>query len=134
MDSRKLVLSQTAIVSVGQLILAGVMVGVFALVHHFDMTVVWGALGGTVLSIGNFFAMAIGAMIAADKAQADDVKGGKATVKVSMYGRWAVIAVLLVVLAKSGFCNVLALAIPFLFTRPILTLWNFFRKPGEKAA
>lgn len=133
MNSRKLILVETGIVAAGQAICTAAMIGVFALLHAFDRTVLLGGIVGALIAIGNFFAMALGAMIAADKAAKEDVKGGKATLKASMTGRLLAMAVLLIVFAKSGYCNVLALLIPMVFTRPILTLYEFFRKSGEKS-
>jgi hypothetical protein len=78
--------------------------------------------------------MGIGAMIAADKAMEDNVAGGNATVRMSYILRLAVLALVLFAFAKSGICNVFALVIPLVFTRPILTVTEFFRKPGEKKA
>ncbi len=132
MNSRKLVLVETGIVAVGQVICTGLMIGAFALLHHFDRTVLLGGIIGALVSIGNFFVMAMSAMIAADKAINQDVKGGKATIKSSMAGRLLAMAVILIVFAKSGYCNVLAMVIPLVFTRPILTVSEFFRKSGEK--
>lgn len=131
MNSRKLVLMETGIIAAGQAICTAAMIGAFALLHRFDMTVVWGGIVGALVAIGNFFAMAMGAMIAADKAAKEDVKGGKATLKASMTGRLLAMAVILIIFAKSGYCNVIALLIPMVFTRPILTVWEFFRKSGE---
>ena len=34
-------------------------------------------------------------------------------------------------IAKSGFCNPIALVVPLIFTRPILTVGEFFRKSGD---
>lgn len=131
MNSRKLVLTRTGIVAAGQAICTAAMMGIFALLHQFDTTVLVGGIAGALVAIGNFFAMAMGAMIAADKAEKEDVKGGKATIKASMSGRLVVMAVLLVAFAKSGYCHLIALLVPLLFTRPILTIYEFFRKSGE---
>lgn len=132
MNSRKLVLVETGIVAIGQIVCTGLMFGAFALLHSFDTTVLLGGIIGALVSIGNFFVMAMSAMIAADKAINQDVKGGKATVKSSMAGRLLAMAIILVVCAKSGYFNTLALVIPLVFTRPILTVSEFFRKSGEK--
>lgn len=132
MNSRKLVLVETGIVAAGQAICTAAMIGVFALLHQYDRTVLLGGIVGALVAIGNFFAMAMGAMIAADRAAQDNVKGGKATIKASMTGRLIAMAVLLIVFAKSGYCNVIALVVPMVFTRPVLTLYHFFRKPGEQ--
>ncbi len=132
MDSRKFVLKQTAIIAIGQTLCVGAMVGIFALLGQFDTTVLWGGIVGAGLAVLNFFVMAVGAMIASDKAVEQDVKGGQATVRLSMIARLAVIAIVLIAFAKSGICNVLAMVLPLAFTRPILTFAEFFGKAGGK--
>lgn len=133
MNSRKLVLVETGIVAAGQAVCTAAMIGAFALLHKFDSTVLLGGIIGALVAIGNFFVMAMCAMIAADKAEKNDVKGGKATIKASMTGRLLAMAVILVIFIKSGYCHALALLIPLIFTRPILTVYEFFRKSGEKS-
>lgn len=130
MDSRKFVLKQTAIIALGQALCVGAMVGIFALLGQFDASVLWGGVVGGGLAVLNFFAMAVGAMAASDKAVEQDVKGGQATVRLSMIARLAVIAIVLIAFAKSGLCNVLAMVLPLAFTRPILTFAEFFGKAG----
>ncbi len=131
MDSRKYVLKQTAIIALGQVLCVGAMIGMFALVGQLDRSVVVGGVVGGALAVLNFLAMAVGAMMAADKAVEQDVKGGKATVRSSMIGRLVLLAIVMIVFAKSGLCNVLAMVLPLAFTRPILTLSAFFGKAGE---
>lgn len=131
MDSRKLVLQETAIITIGQVLCVAAMFGIFALLSKFDQTVLWGGILGGVLAILNFFFMAIGANLAADKAEADNVKGGKAIIQGSFMLRYLLLIVVLFAGAKSGFCNVVALVLPLVFTRPILTVGEFFRKSGE---
>ena len=131
MDSRKLVLQETAIITIGQVLCVAAMFGIFALLGKFDQTVLWGGILGGVLAILNFFFMAIGANLAADKAEADNVKGGKAVIQGSFMRRYLLLIVVLFAGAKSGFCNVIALVLPLVFTRPILTVGEFFRKSGE---
>jgi len=133
MDIRKYVLKQTGIVSLGELIGVAAMCGIFALLGQFDSRVVLGGIVGGVVAIANFFAMAIGVSIAADKAENQNVKGGQATIKASYILRLAAMAVVLFAFAKSGLCNVIALVVPLIFVRFTLTLAEFFkRKPGEK--
>lgn len=134
MDSRKFVLKQTAIVAVGQVVCIGAMLGIFALLGRFDRPVLLGGIVGGILAILNFFFMAMGAMVAADKAEAQDVKGGNAVMRLSYIGRMAVLAVVLFAFAYSGICNVISLVVPLAFTRPVLTVTEFFRKPGETKA
>lgn len=132
MDSRKFVLMQSLKILLGQVVCVAAMVGIFALLGQFDMTVLWGGIVGGVMATLNFFFMAMGAMMAADKAMEDNVAGGTATVRLSYILRLVVLALVLFAFAKSGICDVFALVIPLAFTRPILTVTEFFRKPGEK--
>ena len=132
MDSRKYVLKQTAIIALGQILCVGAMMGIFALLNQFNRTVLLGGIVGWVLAVLNFLAMAVGAMVAADKATKQDIKGGQATIRMSMIARLAVMAVVLIAFAKSGLCNVLAMVLPLAFTRPILMFAEFFGKAGGK--
>lgn len=131
MDSRKFVIQQSGIILVGELLCSAVMVGIFALLDRFDTSVLLGAVFGSILAAANFFFMAIGAMIAADKAEAQNVKGGQATIHSSYMLRMVLLFVIMFALIKSGLCNVIALVLPLVFSRPILTISEFFRKPGE---
>ena len=130
MDSRKLVLSQTGIVALGQLIGIAVMFGIFALLGKFDYTVLLGGLAGGLVATGNFLFMAIGLSVAADKAEQQDTKGGKGLVRSSYMLRIVVMFVILFACAKSGHFHVLALVLPLLFVRPALTVAEFFKKKG----
>lgn len=131
MDSRKFILKTTAIIALGQALCVGVMLGIFALLQKFDQTVLLGGVVGGLCATVNFFFMALGAMMAADKAVEQNVKGGNAMVRMSYMLRLLVLAVILFAFAKSGLCNVFALVLPLVFTRPILTITEFFRKPGD---
>ena len=103
------------------------MLGVFALLGKFDRSVVMGGILGGLIAVGNFFFMAVGTALAADKAETQDVKGGQAVISSSYTIRMIVMAVLLSAAVKSGFCNVFASVIPLVFVRPVLTLGEFFR-------
>ena len=113
MDSRKFILKQTSIIAIGQAVCVGAMLGSFALLGQFDRSVL---LGGTV---------------GGDKAVEQNVKGGNAVVRLSYALRLILLAVVLFAFAKSGLCNIFALVLPLVFTRPILTITEFFRKPGD---
>lgn len=131
MDARKLVMKETAVVAVGQVICVGAMLGIYALLGYFDNPVLLGGIAGGVLAILNFFFMAISAMKAADKATEQNVKGGQLTMRLSYIIRLAVLFIVLYALVKSGLCDVLATVLPLLFVRPVLFVADFFRKPGE---
>lgn len=131
MDSRKFVLKETAIVLLGEVLCSTAMVGVFALLGAYDSSVLLGAIVGSLLATLNFFFMAIGASLAADQAENQNVKGGQAMLKSSYTLRMVLLFVILFAFAKSGLCNIFAMALPLVFFRPILTIAEFFRKPGE---
>ena len=131
MDSRKLVLRETAIVAVGQVICVAAMIGICALLGIYSRAILLGGIFGGILAILNFFFMAISAMMAADKAEGQNVAGGKATVQLSFIVRMAVMFIILFALIKSGLCDALASVLPLVFTRPILSIGEFFRKSGE---
>ncbi len=130
MDSRKIVFHETAIIAVGEVLLTGAMVGVFALLDYFDLKVLWGALAGCLITVGNFFFMAMVASLAADRAENQDVEGGKKLLKASQSYRFLAMGAILVVCAISKQFNLIALVVPLLFVRPILLVSEFFRKKG----
>ena len=134
MDSRKYVLQQTGIVALGQALCVALMLGIYALLSEVTQSVWLGGLLGAVLAVANFFFMAVGATLAADKAQNQDVNGGKSTIQLSYFLRLILLAVILFALVKSGLCDVLTAVLPLAFTRPILTISEFFRKPGDTQA
>ena len=132
MDSRKFVFKETAFVAIGQVICIAVMLGIFALLGKFDRAVLLGGIFGGLLAVANFFFMAVGATLAADKAEQQNVKGGKATVKSSFMLRLLVIFIVLFAFAKSGLGNAFAMVLPLVFVRPIISVSEFFRKPGKE--
>ncbi len=128
MESRKFVFQETALVALGQVLCIAVMLGIYALLGAFDRAVLLGGIFGGILAIANFFFLAVGASLAADKAEHQDVKGGKATVQLSYIARMVFLFVVLFALVKSGLCNVVTCVLPLAFTRPILSIAEFFRK------
>ena len=131
MDSRKLVFRETAVVAIGQMICVAAMIGIYALLGAYSRAVLLGGIFGGILAVLNFFFMAISAMIAANKAERQNVAGGKLTVQLSFIVRTAVLFVVLFALIKSGLCDTLASVLPLVFTRPIISVGEFFRKSGE---
>ena len=123
-------MKKTAVVALGQIICIGAMIGIFALLGKLDRSVWLGGIVGGVVALGNFFFMAVCADLASDRAQAGNVKGGQALVRFSYFGRLAVMVIVLFAFVKSGLCYVMTAVLPLAFTRPILTLSEFFRK-GE---
>ena len=132
MESRKIVFKETAVVVVGHVICVAVMLGIFALLGKFNRSVLLGGIVGSLTAILNFFFMAMCVSLAADKAEKQDVKGGQALVRMSYLIRTVMLFLVFFACLKSGFFDLFALLIPLLFTRPVLTVAEFFRKSGEK--
>ena len=91
-------------------------------------------LAGSVIATLNFFLMAMSVELAADKAEQQDVRGGQALISLSYGFRLIALFVILVVCAKTEIFHLLALVIPLAFTRPVLTVAEFFKKKGEHDA
>lgn len=134
MNNRKYILSQVLIILLGELVLSSLMVGVFAVLGYFDLSVVFGAAAGALIATANHLVLVLGVMAAAGKAEKQDVKGGQALMQMSYMGRLIGLFLVLVLCAKSGVFNLIALVIPLVFTRPILTIAEYFNKKGGNEA
>lgn len=134
MNNRKYILSQALTVLIGEVALSALMVGVFAILGYFDISVVLGAAAGAVIATVNHLVLVLGVIAASAKAEKQDVKGGQALVQMSYMGRLVGLFLILVLCAKSGVFNLIALALPLAFTRPILTIAEFFNKKGGNNA
>ena len=130
MDTRKIVLKETAIVAVGVGVCSAAMVAVFAAFGHFTANVIWGAVAGTVLTAFNYFIMSVVVTLAADRAKQGQVKQAKSMIQLSSTVRLGLMAVVLIAGHFLG-GNLLAMALPLLFQRPVLLLAEFFRKKGD---
>ena len=129
-ESRKLVLKETALIAAGEVLCVAIMCGIYALIGKFQLSVVLGGLVGLLVATGNFFALAVVATLAADKAEAGDPTSGQKLMRSSYPIRLLVMAGVLILCAKSGAFDVLALVLPLAFVRPILTILEFFKKKG----
>lgn len=131
MDPKKIVFQETRIVALGEAVCTAAMIGIFALLGKYDTSVLLGGIAGAVIALGNFFFMAVGTSLAADKAEQQDVKGGQLLIRNSYMLRLAVLFVILFACAKSGIFHLFALVLPLVFVRPVLTIAEFFRKKGN---
>ena len=134
MESRKFVFQQTGLVAAGQVVCTAVMIAVFALIGKYHTSVLLGGIVGALISTANFFFMSLFANLAADKAEAQDIAGGQKLIQLSYMGRMAGLFLVLFLCAKSGVFHLLALVIPLVFTRPILTVSELFNKKGGNHA
>jgi hypothetical protein len=130
MDSKNTQFPQIGFVAFGQVICTAAMIGVFALVGRYNTTVLLGGIAGALLATANYFILSYFVNKAMIKAQANDVAGGQKLIQLSYMGRMAGLFLILILCAKSGIFHVLTLAIPLVFTRPILTVAELFKKKG----
>lgn len=134
MDNRNYIFKQVLSVLIGEVILSAAMVGVFAVLGSFDWSVVLGAAVGAVIATVNHLILVLGVMAASDKAEKQDVKGGQVLIQMSYMGRLIGLFVILVLCARSGVFNLIALVLPLAFSRPILTVAEHFHKKGGNEA
>ena len=128
MENRKYILSQSLTMLIGELILSAVMVAVFAVLGYYETGVLLGAVVGSLVATLNHTVLIIGVLTASKKAENQDVKGGQAAIQMSYMGRLLGLFLILVLCAKSGVFNLLALVIPLLFARPLLTVSDHFNQ------
>lgn len=128
MENRKYILSQSLTMLIGELILSAVMVAVFAVLGYYETGVLLGAVVGSLIATLNHTVLIIGVLSASKKAENQDVKGGQAAIQMSYMGRLLGLFLILVLCAKSGVFNLLALVIPLLFARPLLTVSDHFNQ------
>lgn len=131
MNKQNPVVRELIMVCTGEAICVALMIGVFALLGRLDTSVVLGGVLGGVLAAGNLALTAVGVLIASRKAVEQDVKGAQRSVSSSMTLRYLLMLGVLVIAAKSGYFNVIALVIPLLFIRPLLTVCELFRKKDD---
>ena len=129
-ESRKMVLKETALIAAGEGICVALMCAVYVLIGKFQLSVLLGGMIGLLVATGNFFALAVVATLAADKAEAGDPASGQKLMRSSYPIRLLAMAGVLILCAKSGACDVISLVLPLIFVRPILTILEFFKKKG----
>ena len=121
-------LRELAFVAVGELLVLGLICGAFAILGKLDWKVLLGGALGALTAILNYFLMAVTIYAAADRAEAGDPVRGKRLVSLSMLGRYLLMIAILVIGAKSGACNVIAMVIPLAVFRLLIFAAEFFRK------
>lgn len=121
---------ETGIMALGQAICVTVMVFIFALLDKYDISVLLGGIAGGILGIAYFLSMVICANIATKKALEQDVKGGQTLMQMSYTLRMVGLFVALVLCALTKQFNLLALALPIVFVRPIIGVADLIRRKG----
>ena len=130
MNDRKSVIKQTLWFALG--ILAGVilMVLVYLAINKFTISVLIGGVVGTLVSVGNFFFMSVSLTNATE----GEIDAGAAVNKArgGYVLRMLVIAGILILAIRSGYCDTIATVVPLLLVRPVLMVEQFFMKSGDK--
>ena len=127
MKARKHVFRETGIIALGELIGVILTVAVFRALGYYQSNVLWGAVAGWLVTVGNYFFMAVTVDLAADRAESGQVQQAQKSVQLSSGVRLVVMGLVLFLCIRLG-ANVVALLIPLLLQRPILMLSEFFRK------
>ena len=120
---------ETGYIAVWVILLSLIMEAVFLLLRKWDLSVLFGNLGGGAVAIGNFFLMALIATRAMNRA----VQNGKpeeaaARVKATAASRLLGCALLCVILIAVFKTNVYATLIPMLFPRIGIMFWPRFNR------
>lgn len=123
---------ETGIMALGQALCVAVMVGIFALLGKYDISVLLGGIVGGILGIAYFMSMVICANIATKKALEQDIKGGQALMQMSYTLRMVGLFGALALCALTKQFNLLALALPIVFVRPIMDVADLIRRKGGK--
>ena len=119
---------QTLKILIGSVILAGIMIAVFALLGYFSLSVVSGAALGIITAVLNFFLLALTLEYALGKGagKAQGIMGLSYTVRI------VVIAVIVVFAIKAPYINYVATAIPLVFPRIVIYALNFLDKDKKE--
>ncbi len=131
MDDIRQVKQDILIVALGEAALAVLMLGVYFLIRKMSLLVGIGALIGVLLAVGNYVFMAAGVLSAAKKAEAGDELGAKRVITISRLVRYLLLfGILLAVVLSKRFelPEMIAMLIPLVLFRPILSLGELFRK------
>ena len=120
---------ETGYIAAWVILLSLVMEAVFLLLRKWDLSVLFGNLGGAAIAIGNFFLMAL----IATRAMNRGIESGKpeeaaARVKATAMARLLGSVLLCVVLIAVFKTNVYATLIPMLFPRIGIMFWPRFSK------
>ena len=123
---------QTGYIAVWVAVLSLIMEAVFLVLKQWDLSVLFGNLGGAAAAIGNFFLMALIATRAVDRA----VKNGKpeeaaARVKATTMIRLLSCVLLCVIFIAVFKTNVYATLIPMLFPQVGVMFWSRLNKNRE---
>lgn len=135
MKLNKSIQTELAFVAGGLLVGSGLICLVFALIGHFDYTVVLGALWGSLFAWLSIYLLARRVQKVADSETEDEQKLAQKHMRSSYYGRMLLMVFAIVIGIIAPFFHYIAALIPFLLPKPILTLRRrVVRSKDQKAA
>ncbi len=113
----------------GEAACVALMLGVYGLIGRFSRQVLLGALIGGVLAMLNFLLLSVTVSRAADRAETTgEAVKARVSVQVMALVRLLLLAVLYILILKSGACDPIAAILPLLFLQLSIVLTEFFRK------
>lgn len=115
-------------VTVGNFLLAFVMVLIFALVGHFSLEVIWGAILGAGFVSLSFWWLAVSVTKYVEK----DPKTAQAKVSATYTVRLLLVAVMIIVAIKVPFFNFVAAIIPLFYQRLVIMVVGKMRSNESK--
>ena len=128
---------ETGYIAIWVVLLSLVMEAVFLLVRKWNLSVLFGNLGGAAIAIGSFFLMALTVARALEKGKPEEAAAKvKATAMVRLAG-CALLCVLLIAVCKT---NIYATVIPLLFPRvgiafrPLIDRKRGVESPGTEGS
>ena len=117
-------------VMLGELLLTGLMLAVYALIGRFSLKVLWSAGLGAGAVLLNFTVMIL-ALLQAEKRGSPEK--GQLYVRATYALRLVLLAAVLILALKSKVFDPLATALPLCFQPIAVWLFELFRKKGENA-
>lgn len=132
MQKQREILREIGLLAVALLVCEGLMLGVYALAGGFTARVLYGALAGFVLALGNFAALSVTVSNAVDHAaQNGDAKKAQMEIQASSVVRPLVLLAVYIVLFRADLCDPLPAILPLVFAQVALKLMEFFRKDSK---
>ena len=130
------VLLQVLYVFLFEAVCIGLMLLIFGLSKKLDLSVIYGALAGGLMAIGNFFFLSVSVCRAVDCAEAErtDTSAQKAALSVQRNSvlRKVILIGLYILLFKSGYFHILSALLPLVFVQAGIYVLGFFRKDGAR--
>ena len=125
MFTQNVTIKETLRIAVGETVVLTLMYTIFMLAGHFDRSVILGGLLGAAANLLYFLIICIGVNSAVHE---EDKKRQKLSLSITYYLRFAVLGILIAIGLKLDTFNDIAVIIPVLMTRPIITVAEVLRK------